>query len=203
MTRASQVFGGGRPLPIITQGQDYTASRYYPATIPGMATSFSVGSAANNTIYYLPFFCRFQHTFTGLSFSNDTSVNTFKFRLGIYSSTGGIPSTLVVDSGELTVGDASTNTLRTITISQSLNGGTLYWLAYIGNTSSAVLKLGAAPNQNIVQEVGFTAATAVGTTTAFSAISESYAYAALPSTATPGALVDTSSTVVPVLYLKG
>lgn len=193
----------GKPLPILTQGQDYSANRYYPHTIPGMTGNFSTGSATNNTIYYVPFYCRFQHTFTGIAFSNDTSVNTNKFRLGIYTSVGGIPSARVVDSGELTVSDTNTNTLRNITISQALSGNTLYWLAYIGNTASAVLKLGAAPNQNVVQELGFTAATAVGATTPFSVISESLAYGALPATATPGALVDTASTVVPVLYLKG
>lgn len=192
-----------KPLPILTQGQDYAANRYYSPTVPGMTTAWATGSAANNTIFYTPFFCRFAHTFTGIAFSNDTSVNTNKFRLGIYSSVGGIPSALVVDSGELTVSDTSTNVLRAITISQSLNGNTLYWLAYIGNTSSAVLKLGATPNQNFVQEIGFTAATTVVTTTSFGALTESFAYAALPATATPSTLVDTSSTVVPLLYLKG
>jgi len=194
----------GKPLPILTQGQDYAANRYYPATIPGVATSFAVGSAANNTIYYLPFFSRFAHTFTGIAFSNDTSVNTNRFRLGIYSSAGGIPSTRVVDSGELLVSDANTNTLRNIAISQSLAPNTLYWLAYIGNTASAVLRYGnTMPNQNFTQEIGFTAAAAVGTTAIYAGVSESFAYAALPATATPSALIDTSATVTPVLYLKG
>lgn len=192
-----------KPLPIFTPGQDYAANRYYPATIPGVATNFATGSASNNTIYYTPFFCRFSHTFTGISFSNNTSVNTNKFRLGIYSSLGGVPSALVVDSGELTVSDTSTNVLRTITISQALSANTLYWLAYIGNTSSNIVKYGNMPNANIMQEVGFSASEAVSLATIFGAFSESYAYAALPSTATPGSLVDPSGVVVPVLYLKG
>lgn len=192
-----------KPLPIFTPGQDYAANRYYPATIPGIATDFATGSASNNTIYYTPFFCRFSHTFTGISFMNNSSVNTNKFRLGIYSSVGGVPSALVVDSGELTVGDASTNVLRTIAISQALAANTLYWLAYIGNTSSNIYKFGTGPNANLMQEVGLSAAETINLGNIFAGFSESYAYAALPSTATPGSLVNPLSTVVPVLYLKG
>ena len=50
---------------------------------------------------------------------------------------------------------------------------------------------------------GFSASEAVSLATIFGAFSESYAYAALPSTATPGTLVDPSGVVIPVLYLKG
>jgi len=191
------------PFPILTQGQDYSSAPYYPPTVPGLATAFKTGAVSNNTIYYLPFFCRNSHTFTGLSFSNNTSVNTYKFRLGVYTSVNGLPSARVVDSGELTVGDASANVLRTIVISQALSANTLYWLAYVGNTSSNLLAMGAGSSQSLVQEVGLTAAAAVSTTTTQISFSESYAYAALPATATPGALVDTAVSNVPVLYLKG
>lgn len=50
-------------------------------------------------------------------------------RLGIYASTDGLPSTLVLDAG--TVAGDGVAGYREITVSQALAAGTLYWIAVV------------------------------------------------------------------------
>jgi hypothetical protein len=96
------------------------------------AAGASVTSIASTT-YYTPFFVPVTTTFdriairTGGTFSGTGSV-----RLGIYGSTSGKPSTLILDAGTLSA--TASNTTYTITISQQLTPG-IYFLA--GNTQTA------------------------------------------------------------------
>jgi hypothetical protein len=82
----------------------------------------------HNRTYYEPIYIPKTQTFnkiamaTGNTFSGSATV-----RLGIYNSTDGKPSTLVLDAG--TVVGTATATAYEITISQSLNPG-FYWLAF-------------------------------------------------------------------------
>jgi hypothetical protein len=66
---------------------------------------------------------------TGGSFSGTASV-----RLGIYADSAGIPSTLILDGG--TMSCTASNTNYNLTISQSLTGGNIYWLAFNSQTAA-------------------------------------------------------------------
>lgn len=166
---------------LVTTGKDYNAGIKYPTTLLGLGAS-SANNTASGVIHFTPFWCRFTHTFTKISFQNGTSVNGNKFHLGIYNDTGGMPSSLLLDAGEITVADTNTSTERSITISQQLVAGKLYWLAYLGNTSSNVYIVG---TQNVLDMIMETGLDALPATSAFGFLGlETFAYAALPANAT-------------------
>lgn len=181
--------------------QDYGAGIYYPSTIEGLSNSSAV-SCPQDFISFSPFFCTFPHTFTGVAFQNATSVNGNKFRMGIYTSVNRQPSALIVDSGELTVADTNTNTLRNIAISQALNGNAPYWVAFITNASSSAYGVGGVAHFNAAAEIGSSTGT-VSTNAAFVGFRMSQVYGALPATAS--GLVSWNSAAIngPLVSLKG
>jgi len=113
---------GNRGLPFIS-------GYYYASQIPVVG----FGTPSVNTTYYTPFFVPVTTTFdriavrTGSTFSGTSST-----RIGIYNSTGGQPSTVLLDAG--TVANTASNQTAQITISQQLTAG-IYWLA--ANTQTA------------------------------------------------------------------
>jgi len=68
-------------------------------------------------------------------------------RLGIYSDSDGVPSSLILDAG--TVSTTSSSTFYSITISQSLNAG-IYWLAGVVNSGSMPSAVGVSAGTNNV-----------------------------------------------------
>lgn len=80
-------------------------------------------------LYYWPFLSQRRCTYDRIGMYIDTAGAAGKVaRLGIYDSdANGQPSTLVVDAGEFAV---DTTGAKEQTISQELEGGRLYWLAF-------------------------------------------------------------------------
>jgi hypothetical protein len=97
---------------------------YYRTPTASIADS----SAVNNSTLYTPIYIPESATFdriailTRAAFSGSATV-----RLGIYNSTNGVPSTLILDAG--TVSPTAASTAYEITISQTLAAG-FYWLAF-------------------------------------------------------------------------
>jgi len=107
-----------RPLPYITN--NYYGSPRIQAV--GTTTAYSAG-----TTYYSPFFVRESRTFNRIALvSGSTFSGTASVRLGIYNTTSGVPSTVVLDAG--LVAPIAASTSYEITISQALTPG-WYWSA--------------------------------------------------------------------------
>ena len=86
-----------------------------------------VTATANRTVY-TPIYIPVTQTLDRIAISTGTLFSgTGTVRLGIYNSTNGLPSTVVLDAGTVTPTAAST--AYEITISQSLTPG-FYWLAF-------------------------------------------------------------------------
>jgi hypothetical protein len=108
----------------------FISTNYYR----GVGVNSATVSASANVTYYTPFFVPVTTTFdriairTGTTFSGTASV-----RLGIYNSSAGLPSTVVLDAG--TVSATALSTSYTITISQQLTPG-VYWLAANSQTAA-------------------------------------------------------------------
>ena len=103
-------------------------------------------------------------------------------RMGIYSSTNSLPTTLVLDSAvDKTSGTglllADSATFQSVEINKTLTAG-LYWLCYVHN-SAATLTCRAITSTAIPHILG--APTALGTGTYASFLSSTLTYGALPS----------------------
>src|SRR3990167_7880929 len=162
-------------------GNDYSASHYYPPTIPDAVYASGASALVADYVIYVPFICRFTHTFTKLAFYNTGAGDSGDLiRMGIYDSTGGRPVNRLVDGGELTMTGAAA--VNEATISQQLIAGRLHFLAITANGAitgyrvagavtgawRSALDLGALTTATLPDSIGF---------------AESRAYAALPATA--------------------
>ena len=108
----------------------FISTFYYSSFIPVIG----FGTATVNTTYYTPFFVPVTTTFDRIAIRTAPSYSgTASTRLGIYNSTNGQPSTVVLDAG--TVGSTSLNQTVQITISQTLTAG-VYWLASNSQTAA-------------------------------------------------------------------
>lgn len=114
----------------------YIDEVYYPQSNGGV----SVGTAAlaTNRIMAVPFYCNEDATATKIGFNVTTGTGSASdlYRLGIFENSGGLPSDLVVDAGEISV---ETTGEKEITISQALSARTWYWLALQTNAASATV----------------------------------------------------------------
>lgn len=117
----------------------------YPVTPPaGSSVAPHVLSAENqataptfvaDTVYAWPFVLPYDLDVNGLSLEV-SSAGTANVRIGIWDGdgTGGLPSTLVQDSGEL---NCSTTGIKTGTFTQvPLLGGNLYWIGFLSDAAS-------------------------------------------------------------------
>lgn len=96
--------------------------------------SATVTSTANRT-YYTPFFVPETTTFDRIAIRSGSSFSgTASVRLGIYNSSNGQPSTVLLDAGTVSV--TTSNQSVEITISQQLTRG-VYWLAANSQTAAA------------------------------------------------------------------
>jgi hypothetical protein len=108
----------------------FLSGYYYRGLSPAAAAS---NTATANVSYYTPFFVPATTTFDRIALrTGGTFSGTASIRLGIYNTTSGKPSTVVLDAG--TVSATANNTTYTITISQQLTPG-IYWL--VGNSQTA------------------------------------------------------------------
>ncbi len=154
----------GRRLPPM----GYYPGRIYGAAIAGGTSSMSV---ALNTLYAVPFLCEERRTFDriGIRVAGTAAGNA---RLGIYNSgADGLPSSLLLDSGQLAT--STINTDVTATISQELQAQTLYWLAAVFSSTPTV---GA---DNVYEAAGLGAAD-FGASNRSTVLTRTFTFAALP-----------------------
>jgi len=110
----------------------YVTGRYYFP--PGHKTPYSQALAAN-TLYAVPFPISRRTTFTKIGVRVTTAEVAKNARLGIYKMANGVPSTLVLDAGTVSV--AATGAVE-ITISQVLEAG-VYALAIVTDATAAAI----------------------------------------------------------------
>jgi hypothetical protein len=90
--------------------------------------SLADSTAVNNSTLYTPIYIPESTTFDRIAIqTRATFLGSSTVRLGIYNSTNGVPSTLILDAG--TVSPTAASTAYEITISQTLASG-FYWLAF-------------------------------------------------------------------------
>ena len=115
------VLSNGPAMPMV--------STYYYKTLSGGSTN----TPAANRTFYLPIFIAQSTTIDRIALrTSATFSGTSTVRLGIYNSSGGLPTTVSLDAGTVSATAASTN--YTITVSHTLAAG-LYFLAQ--NTQTA------------------------------------------------------------------
>jgi hypothetical protein len=115
--------------------------------------------------------------------TNNTFSGTASVRLGIYSDTNGVPSTLVLDAG--TVSAVAASAIYQITISQSLTAGT-YWLAFCQQSAPASASyIGISGGVNIQNSLDLGQSTVGGNF--IQGYSQASVTGAFPSTMTPSA----------------
>ena len=103
---------------------------YLPAFSSTSNTATSTG-----TLYAIPFFVPVTTTFVKIIGLVATGITNGQLRMGIYSTTGGVPDALVLDAGTVA---ATTSADAPITISQSLTPG-WYWLACVTQVAAPTL----------------------------------------------------------------
>lgn len=107
-------------------------SGYYYKSLS--VTSALTAVATANTTYYTSFFVPITTTFDRIAVRTGTNYSgTGSVRLGIYNSTAGKPSTLILDAG--TGATTSSNQTVAITISQQLTPG-IYFVAANSQTAA-------------------------------------------------------------------
>lgn len=155
-------------------------TNYYYSAFPSIAPG--VLSLANNRIHYIPFQVTESVTFTRIGINVTTLQAASVIRLGIYNSSGGKPSTLLVDAG--TVAGTSTGE-KEITISQAMTAG-WYWLVCLSDVNSigVTAENGASSGDTVRVNLG----TSTGGGNGVVYVYETFSYAALPASA--GTLVD-------------
>jgi len=158
---------------------------------PQCGTAMASQQHSANILYAIPFVCPKQITLDRIAIRVIAS-SAGQGRLGIYNDNGNLyPSSLVLDAGTVDTGSGG---IKSITISQTLNADTLYWLVVIlnatpniqgFNTGSLIPILGISTGWATTPQLGY---------------SVSQTYGALPSTFPTGAstLVGTPIPVIAV-----
>lgn len=165
-------------FPLLVSAQ-YTASSSITTASAGLT---------NNRLYYVPFLVTVSTTFDRIAVNHAANLAGAGSvaRLGIYNSSGGVPSTRLLDAGTVDLTTAAA--FKAVTISQTLEPG-LYWLACVAQFTSTPTFTAGPPSVAVPSD------TATATGTKF----EAGITSTLPSTATPGA---TNTTQPPVIYLR-
>jgi len=173
--------------------EDYQGDRtYYGDIIPaefilgfrkvGQYFTTGIGATAKTTLlitanrlYAIPFFCTKTINIDRIAIHVSTAASGYNARLGIYvddGTTNPATATLIIDAGEVTVGSTGKQEL---TISVTLKGGRLYWLALV---SGGAPTLGAVAVGSMIPSIfGLTDIT---TTAWLTFAYKSFTYGALP-----------------------
>jgi len=136
-----------------------------PSTNPGSA----------NTLYFQPWLCPFDVTVDRMAVEVVSPQASANARLGVYTAgSDGTPDSLVFEAGEI---DCSSGAVKELTISQSLTGGVLYWLARANETAAVTYRADSGGNPR-----SFGSTTTAATASPI-ALSIAHTYGALPSSA--------------------
>lgn len=124
----------------------YVSGRYYYPTNTGV--NIGTTSVTANRLWLLPFYAAETKTWTklGINVTATTAAAGKKARLGIYNNSGGVPTTLLLDAGEVAIDAVAA---VEATISQSLTGGNWYWLAFISDDSNVTVSAYSTTNMNL------------------------------------------------------
>ncbi|HEX4111539.1 MAG TPA: hypothetical protein VH020_03305 [Stellaceae bacterium] len=105
-------------------GPGYISGHYYfPPNANGITTA-TLGSA--NMLYAVPFYAWLSQTFTKIGIDVATGAASTSCEIGVYNNNGGVPGSLLVDAGNVSV--ASTGIQEVTGVSIPLAQG-WYWLA--------------------------------------------------------------------------
>lgn len=149
----------------------YATNRYYGSE--GLNAPLAGLALVADTLYAIPFRVKERTTFTRIGIEITAFAGT-NAKLGIYNAASGIPTTLVVDGGNVSTGS---NALVEATISQTLMPG-LYFLAVVADNTPTVWAA-LAQNPIMQSDVGYLTADAQASGGTFG-IRGSHAFAALP-----------------------
>ena len=149
-----------------------TRERWY--TMPLTGTAISTFTLTANRIYAHPFYVPKTITLDRIAVNVTTLVASGKCRLGIYSDNNCEPGTLLLDAGEV---DTSATGVKSLTINQQLTENNLYWLVFVSNSATHVVR--GAPVASILVVLGFDNNLGTAGVKAFYA---TQTYGALPST---------------------
>jgi hypothetical protein len=124
---------------------------------------FTGTTVTNQSTYYSPIFISETETLDRLSlFAGATFSGTATVRLGIYNDTNGLPSTVLLDAGTVSV--TAANQSFTITVNQTLAPG-FYWVAFCqqGTAPTVASYGGASSSTTLGNNLLFAASTLNGT----------------------------------------
>lgn len=109
--------------------------------LAGGLTNDALGNASwssmTDKVFYVPFLPGKTFSIDRIGYWITTAASGKKVRLGIYSSSGGLPATKLCESGDL---DQNVTSFQESTVSLTLNAGTLYFFAIVSNNTSIVGK---------------------------------------------------------------
>lgn len=184
-----------------TTGKGYVTGQYYGPTIGGFSATPTTLALANTDLVFMPFVPDVTRTFPAISVYNTSAAESGnKARLGVYSSTNGQPSALLVDAGEITLTGAAA--IRDLTATIALSVGRLYFTCIHTNAAFTVRALtpGAGGTEASIRlgQPSSNLASAANLSATFYA---NQAYGALPST--PPTLTTAGYTTVPFVCVKG
>ena len=160
-------------------------SQQYTVNTTGTLTTTAL---TTNRLYYLPYLITTSTTFDRMALEHVGAVGGVGsvVRLGIYSSTAGLPSTKLLDAGSLDLTTAAA--FKALTINVTLTPG-LYYLAVVAQITS-----GACTFRTIIPSIVTPDSAGVINGAKFEA-----AAGALPATATPGV---SNTTTIPIAMLR-
>jgi hypothetical protein len=178
----------------VAAGNDARLSRPPSLLVSGQYTSGSSVSTGNagvtaNRLYYQPIYVPRTVTVDRIAVNHaaTTAGAGSVMRLGIYTSTNDLPSTLLLDAGTVDLTTAAA--LKTVTINQQLTAG-IYWLAAVGQITSGSPTFATGNPGMHVPDAGGT----------FTGVKfEANVTGSLPATATPGT---SNTTQPPLIYLR-
>lgn len=161
----------------------YISGRYYYGQFTAAGGTGNTISTA--TIYYVPFVVFTAARFDRICWRYTTASGSpgSLARCGLYTDSGGVPSSLIVDGGTFATDTAATATPE-ITISAVSLGAGLYWAAIIEDTNSGANAWSS--SQFAPQIMGGTGVAAMlASSGGNSGRTQAMAFGALPATATP------------------
>jgi hypothetical protein len=173
----------------------YGVRPYYPLQSGGVV-GYQTALQPANVIVYTPFSVARDCTIDELGFFCTTLVAAGKGRVGLYTShaTNFGPDQLIVDAGEQSL--AATGLKITTGLSIALKRGVQYWAAYT-TPSGTTTRNATCRSGSTVNAAGYPVA--IGSHLTDCSLRESRAYAALPATATPTSVADTTGGVTVVV----
>lgn len=173
--------------------------RYFGPFLTG-GTVTTQGAASANSLRAFPFYIPKTAAFDRIAIRITTAGTgaTPRVRIGVYEDKGDgsvYPGALVLDAGEV---DVSSTGLKEITITLTLKGGKLYWLAFVGQDTASMAMAAIPAADSLATFLGLDNGL---TGTPYLGYAHTQAYGALPATYPTGSPTDWSLPV-PLIALR-